>query len=238
VLTESTEKKSEREQVRKRGTVFLIPVLLLVLVRPAMAQTRVEVAFHGGASVFNDKAATISSALGDLPARIELLTGSSVGVTGTFFFRDHFGTEVAWLFQNNDLRVSARDPLPFGITGSATVDLRVQHVSFSGLVSATGREAGVRPFFSAGIGAVVYQPTAEGKGVVESVVGVRPRSDTRFAFNVGAGVRVRVAGRFGLRWDIRDYISGIPDFGLPGDILKARGKFHNLVHLVGVSFIF
>ncbi len=94
----------------------------------------------------------------------------------------------------------------------------------------------VLPFVTAGLGAAFV--TLSQETISEALdplrAGIGPiKSETVFVVNAGAGIRVRLSERFGIRIDARDFISRPLRYGLPKNssdpnaaVLPVSGAFH------------
>ena len=74
------------------------------------------------------------------------------------------------------------------------------------------------PFASAGLGAAIYRPTSEAKRIASDPLqgNISELIESgRFSFNYGFGVKRRLTDIFGLRFDVRGFLSRSPTFGLP-----------------------
>jgi len=100
------------------------------------------------------------------------------------------------------------------------------------------------PYVTAGVGAtfaVLAQETiTEALDPLEAGIGPM-KSEKIFAFNAGTGVRFRLNERFGLRLDVRDYMSRPVRYGLPKSsnnpdesVLPVSGVFHQFAGSIAV----
>lgn len=222
----------------KSWRLALLAALLLAGCLPLHGQERGEIALRGGLSVFNHATARLPALLAPVRVRVDFATGGNVGLTGTRNFGGFLGLEGNWLYQRGSFRLRAVETPPLGFPSSATVGMRLHHFDVSGLLYATRPRSRVRPFGSVGVGVAIYQPTEKARDAVEAALGFRPSTDVRLAWNYGAGVKVRITRHFGLRWDISDYVTGIPRFGASAEQIRTSGRFHNLVTTIGASVTF
>jgi opacity protein-like surface antigen len=91
-------------------------------------------------------------------------------------------------------------------TGQANQGMAIHQGFYDFLYYATKEGARVRPFAAGGVqfSNFVQPGTSAGQG----------GGNTKFGVNYGAGVKVRLSSRFGLRFDFRQYATGKP-FSLP-----------------------
>jgi len=83
----------------------------------------------------------------------------------------------------------------------------------------------IRPFVCGGGGFSTFFPPGtsafQGNGI------------TKFGYNYGGGVKVRLSPIYGMRFDLRDYVTGKP-FDLP----NVRGMLHNVEVSAGIAILF
>lgn len=96
------------------------------------------------------------------------------------------------------------------------------------------------PYVTAGMGATFVIVSQD--AITEAIhAGMGPlKSETIFAFNAGAGVRIRLNERAGLRLDWRDYMSRALRYGIPQSsenpfdiVLPSGGVLHQFAGTVG-----
>lgn len=96
--------------------------------------------------------------------------------------------------------------------------------NFVGYATPEGRR--IRPFAAGGLHfSSFYPPGASvfnGNGI------------TKFGYNYGGGVKVRVSEMFLIRFDVHDYATAKPDLGLSNQ----KGWLHQLVVSSGLAFVF
>jgi opacity protein-like surface antigen len=93
------------------------------------------------------------------------------------------------------------------------------------LAYATPEGTRIRPFATGGVHFSTYYPP--GSSVYSG------NGSTKFGYNYGAGIKVRLTSLFMGRVDIRDYTNGKPDFGLAPD-----GLLHQLEVSAGLGIAF
>ena len=99
------------------------------------------------------------------------------------------------------------------------------HQGFAdGLIHATKEGSRIRPFVAAGINFSNFVPP----GSSASYGG----GQTKFGFNYGAGVKVKVATNWMVRFDFRQYETGKPDF----NIFNPHGRLFQNEISAGVAF--
>ncbi len=170
-------------------------------------------------------------------------TGYVVGARITQNLRNFFAAELEYSFANQRAALVNLSPaLP-------RFDLRqkVHTVNYNGLVYLTRRGSKIRPFGTAGVGVSLFQLSGEtgSRGVA---VGLDLVDRWKFAFSWGGGVKILKWRNWGVRFDFRDTVTGIPDFGLPrvsevvngipGPALRPDGLMHRLQFSGGFVYSF
>jgi opacity protein-like surface antigen len=93
------------------------------------------------------------------------------------------------------------------------------------LVYATPEGTRIRPFATGGVHFSSYYPP--GSSVYSG------NASTKFGYNYGGGIKVRLTSLFIGRVDVRDYTNGKPDFGI-----YPSGKLHQLEVSAGFGVAF
>ncbi len=117
----------------------------------------------------------------------------------------HFGHEFGYAYTRAKVNFS---------DGSEFFGMPIHQGMYNFLLYATREGSYVRPFATGGVHFSTFYPPGTG---AFSGGGV-----TKFGFNYGAGVKVRVSSMFSARLDVRDYWQGKPDFFInpPSGMLK------------------
>ncbi len=98
-------------------------------------------------------------------------------------------------------------------------------VFYDFLLHALPEGSAVRPFVCGGGGFSSFYPP----GTSVSTGGF-----TKFGYNYGAGVKFKVSEKYGMRLDLRDYVTGKP-FGNFADV---RGRLHAIEMSAGFGIVF
>jgi opacity protein-like surface antigen len=168
--------------------------------------------------------------------------GPKLGFRGTFDLDSHWAAEVMYAFSSNDLTVTEENP-PL----EREFDVRVHQITGNALYFFAGQESMFRPFATVGLGISRFSMTGDSKALAGQRFLNQPaivQDENKFAFNLGAGVEARIRDRLGVRFDFRDYISGLPRFGLsdqppsPGAAFYPISGSINNVELSGSVVIF
>lgn len=108
----------------------------------------------------------------------------------------YMGFEFGYAYNRTALHLDGPPPADLGTA---------IHQGFGdGLIYATHEGSRIRPFLAAGINFNNYVPPGSSYG----------GGQTKFGFNYGAGVKVKVASNWLVRFDFRQYETGKPDFGI------------------------
>lgn len=195
---------------------MLIPSLTVIvaLILPAYTEgqeKKYRFEFFGGVNAPLDKNYEIGPPQSDfiIQGKHEFSAGGQAGVRFGLDGARYWGQDYAYSYGSNagTLTTSA---------GTFSFPTRFHQVSSNVLFYPWSLDRSqFFPYVTAGLGAtfvIVSQDT-----ITESIhAGLGPlKSETVFAFNAGAGVRIRINDRAGLRLDWRDYMSRALRYGMP-----------------------
>ena len=154
----------------------------------------------------------------------ELATGGVAGARAGYDLTSHLGLEGAYTYGVNNLRLF-RD-------GSSTTEFgaRNHHLSLNPLWHFSGPDSKLRPYVTAGLGAVWFKPSEEarrdiGLPVNAGLGALGMKTDLMPAFNWGGGVKYNLTRLVQLRFDARNVITRQPHFGLPPNNVIPGGVF-------------
>jgi opacity protein-like surface antigen len=125
-----------------------------------------------------------------------------------------FGNEIGYAYNHGKLSAGGQDQ-----------GMPIHQGMYNFLAYATPEGSKIRPFATGGVHFSTFYPP--GASVFSG------NGTTKFGFNYGGGVKVRVSSAFGIRLDVRDYTNGKP-FGIPG----SSGLLHMLEVSGGVGMYF
>lgn len=180
------------------------------------------------------------------PFRSEFVDGGKVRLRGTLDLTKHWSIEGDYSFGRNNQRITE---LSGGRLEQRDFGVRLSQVHFNFLRFFTSRKSRVRPFLTSGIGAVRFSPTDEAKARAltdkfiddPALIG----STTKINFAIGGGLEARFNRWVGVRFDLKDYISTVPRFGLretpsgpQAAFFPVDGVVHNVEAAVGIVFYF
>jgi opacity protein-like surface antigen len=209
---------------------YRIPGLLLVLLFPAAplsaqvhspSQEKWEVSLSAGVSNVKDKsAATATAGLDTLRlVRLDYDSGYLVGLRITENLGRHFGAELEYSLANQPMAFHDLRP------GLPRIELghRIHSLNYSVLYYPLPRESRLRPFAAFGLGVAFFQLDGDSREAAE-VEGLALRDRWKLAGTFGGGLKYRVTRRLGIRFDIRDQLTGVPDYGLPKQSPSFQGN--------------
>jgi opacity protein-like surface antigen len=193
-----------------------VVVLFLGLAVVGRAQVA-EVAVIGGWSSFTDSNVGflgLDAATGD---QVDVDNGIRIG--GRLSMNRWFlGHEISYAWQKSNLKIE----------NQGSTSMSIQNFYYNFVAHATPQGTAIRPFVTAGVGVSTFFPPG-----VSSLSG---SGDNKFGYNYGGGLKFRLSDKFGLRFDVRDHVTGRPfeKFG----VQTASGKFHNVEYSAGFALLF
>lgn len=132
----------------------------------------------------------------------------------------------SWRFLGHEFGYGyERSALDFGSSGKSGMNIHQGFYDF--MAHATPEGTSIRPFVCAGGGFSSFFPPGtsafSGNGF------------TKFSYNYGGGVKVKLSPIYGIRFDVRDYVSGKPF----GDFFpNVKGQLHNIEVSAGIAILF
>lgn len=175
----------------------LIAVLALAFSSAAWAQTG-ELWVSGGQSLLSNSGLGTEQSTGGTKDDVQLTDGFRFGFRFGFNQGNHYGHEIQYSYNRTNLKFNGQNGSEQGMA--------YHQSGYNLLYYLTPEGSKFRPFGTGGIHFSNYVPPGSS---VSSGGG-----STKVGVNYGAGVKVRVGGIFGVRFDLRQYVNGKP-FGLP-----------------------
>ncbi len=208
-----------------------------------------EVSFFAGYALVSDEefvTAVIDDASGEVVSTqaidVDFDAGPAFAFRVTDNFSRFFGAELEYAFSNHGsvFRNILPDPSPV-----LDVDQRLHKLTYSALVYPLGREGRIIPFGLAGAGATYFQvSTNQDELALTNRVDLRNR--WKFAFTYGGGLKFRVDEKWAIRFDARNQVTQVPDYGLPREIrisadsfspgFRSEGSFQNWQFGAGLTY--
>ena len=146
-----------------------------------------------GESILSNSAIGSTSAFTNL-SNIKLDDGYRFGFRFGFNAGDHLGYEVQYAFNHAQLDQNGTKTAMHFHQGGVNV-----------LYYLTGDKTGIRPFATAGVQFDDFVPPGGA---------INYGSQNKFGANFGAGIKVHVKGMWAVRFDVREYVTGKPDFNV------------------------
>ncbi len=172
-----------------------------------------ELWVSGGGSLFQNSGLGTDLAFSNSSNDIKLDDGWRLSFRFNFNVGDHYGAEVGYAFNHTDLDFNAAAGAAIGVGTSTTavgtptatsIAMHMHQGTFDGLYYPfTTDKDKVRPFLVAGVQFDNFVPPG----------GSSYSGSTKFGLNFGGGVKVKVKGMWGIRFDAREYFTGKPSFG-------------------------
>jgi hypothetical protein len=225
---------------------FLIPLAILVSV-PAFAQTQYRFELFAALDLPQDKQFEISYPQSSVPMKgtHEYSPGARGGVRFGTDGKQRWGQEFNYSYGAN-----ASTIVNHYNGGSFSFTPRSHQFSYNVIwyPLGLGPTKSVFPYLTAGVGATFYtlsqQTVNEALDPNRAGLG-KMKNESIFAFNAGGGVRFRINSIYGLRIDVRDYVSDPPRYGLPEKsdnpsqvVFPVTGKFHQIEVSIGFVYYF
>ncbi|MGH9340231.1 MAG: outer membrane beta-barrel protein [Acidobacteriota bacterium] len=233
----------------KHGRLTLM--LLFLLPSPTLAQPRVpgifpefdkwEVSAFFGVSYLDDNTFATAQEGGQTQlVGLNFANGYVAGARITENLGENFGAELEYSYANH--------PMTFENLAQDLPRLDRHHhvhkLSYSILYYPLDRHSRIRPFGSVGGGASFYQASGDaGDQAIGQSVELKGR--WKAAFSYGGGVKIKLDEKWGLRADIRDHVTGVPDFALPSQsidpavpAIRPQGELHNWQVSLGILYTF
>ena len=178
---------------------------------------------------------------GSSPVTLDYKAGYSLAFGVIENLAEKFGAEMRYGINS----------LPFGAAGSTvepSMPEQAHHVhelTYSLLVYPRGWKWGrLVPYALGGLGASLFQPSG---GADAASQGVILKNRWKLAGEMGGGVKLYLDPPWSLRFEVRDRITGVPDYGLSrtgsqgedaGGTLPASGRLHHWHFQAGLTYNF
>ena len=141
---------------------------------------------------------------------LDYSSGFLMGVRLTQNLKGKLGAELDYTYANQPLTFLNLSPtIP-----KLSVSHRVHSFVYSILYYFGDRNTRIRPFVSIGAGASLFQIDGSSKFAASSQ-GVDLNDTWKFVGSFGGGVKYMINESIGVRFDVRDLLSGVPGYSLP-----------------------
>jgi hypothetical protein len=175
-----------------------------------------ELWFSFGESIISNSGLGTNQAFGGGPNDFKLDNGYRFGFRFGFNQGDHFGHEIQYAFNHAQLDI-----------GGTQTGMHFHQGGYNFLYYLTSDKSKIRPFGTVGLHYDDFVPPG---GAINN------GSQNKFGANFGGGIKVHVKGMWAVRLDLREYVSGKPDFG--GALAGASGALWQTEISAGVGIGF
>jgi opacity protein-like surface antigen len=170
--------------------------------------------------------------------------GYAFGLNITENNREYLGFEFGYTFAD---QTSTFDNLSPSLQ-TFVIKQKIHNFNYLGLIYLTKRESRLRPYGTVGAGVSLFVPDSSAQRVgVENGLDLARR--WKMSFNWGGGMKWALGKKWGLRFDFRDTVTGIPDYGIPRSAtvpagaqvtpaFRPDGQYHHLQFTVGIYMRF
>jgi opacity protein-like surface antigen len=243
---------SLRANMQKNKTRSLVLLLILTAVQsfvvaqitPPTIHSEWEASFFGGFASASDQTSLtpVEGQSSARPVGLDYKNGYLLGLRITQNLGEYLGAELEYSFADQPLDfVNLRPSLP-------TLDVKhnIHSIIYSILVYPFDRSGRLRPFGTVGGGTSFFYIGKDSKNKAAGE-GIVLKDRWKFAFSFGGGVKYLLTNKLGVRVDVRDQITGVPNYGLPdtspvlpggeiGAAFRADGRIHNWMLNVGLNY--
>jgi len=228
--------------MRRYVLLFVIFVSLCILAASAHAQTYYRFEVYGSANVPRDKDFEIAMPQSTIPLRgkFQMSPGVRGGVRFGVDGLNHWGQDITYSYGTNAAKIMVNPNGEFAFTS------RTHQFAYGPVFYPAGlNRSRVIPYITAGAGGTIYtlsqasinRAFSEGLGSLQNHIS--------FTFNVGGGVRVQLNDNVGIRFDLRDWMSHPPRYGIPASssdpqtfVFPVNGVFQQIEFSVAFVYCF
>jgi opacity protein-like surface antigen len=218
---------------------FLIPLSLFAQIQVPPDEEKWEISFLlGGAFAGDQSAATPIE--GEGTTRVVGLnydSGLLLGVRITENLSEYVAAEFDYTYANQPMKfMDLTATLP-----RLDLDHGIHSLIYSFALFPLGRTSSLKPFGSLGGGASYFWIRGDSSEEAAKL-GVDVKGVWKFVLSWGGGVKYQVDPKWGIRFDFRDLVSGIPSYGLPKTSIggtpafRPSGNLHNWQVSGGISY--
>ena len=193
-------------------TAILLQCHLLAQYPQTSQQKKWEFSFLLGFNSAGDSTSLTPVSGQEVPRLVGLehASGYLVGARVTENLGEHFGAELEYNFANQPMAfVNLTPTLP-----RLDLDHRTHSLVYNVLYYLLPPESSLRPYIVGGIGTSYYQIDGSARDFALTQ-GLDLKNRWKLAGTWGGGVKYFITDMWGVRFDVRDQITGVPDYGLP-----------------------
>ena len=200
-----------------------LPVMLVVFSGALRAQSG-ELWFSAGESILSNRNLGTPFATGGLPTDVQLDNGFRFGFRFGFNTGRHIGHEIQYAYS----RTHFIDNTGAILCTISKAGMAIHEGGYNFLYYATPEGSRIRPFATGGLHFANFVPPGSSA--------TSGGGSTKFGFNYGAGVKVKLGSKFGVRLDVREYETGKPNFG--GLLVHQSGLLRQTEVTAGFGLLF
>lgn len=196
-----------------------MPIVIIVWAAPLVAQQGTRwsdpefegAGFAGGSFIPNQQFGTVGIHYG---------SGYQLGARVNENLNQYWTADLEYSFANQPVRFTNLAP------GIPSLDLgqTIHHFSYSVSYIPLGGFERFRPYAKVGTGATLFYLHSDTRDDALAL-GVAVRDSWKFTMNFGGGFKFMVDDQTALLFDVKDYISGVPSYGLPTAAEVVNGQF-------------
>jgi opacity protein-like surface antigen len=226
----------------KRYASIIVFASLVVFSASAYAETYYRFEFYGSGSIPMDKSFEIGPPQASIPLKGEhkyspgVRGGVRLGVDGS----GHWGQDITYSYGTNATKIVVVPNGEFAFT-HRTHQFAYNPIYYPG---GLGTKKAF-PYLTAGVGGTIFTLSNEtiNNGMVQGLG--KLETHTSFTFNAGAGVRYQFNDKCGIRFDVRDWMSHPPRYGIPAQsnnpdafVFPVSGILHQVEFSIGFVYAF
>ncbi len=222
--------------MKRLASLIIVFAGLLIFTAAAHAETNYRFELYGAAAFPMHKDFEIGppQVFGLIPGQEEFTTGVRGGIRFGVDGLERWGQDFTYSYGLNDAKILIDQSGEFAFTS------RSHQFAYNALFYPGGLKRKLVPFVTAGVGGTIFTVSDKtvNQGYFAGFGKLEPH--TSFAFNAGGGFRCQINDVFGLRFDVRDWMSHPPRYGIPtssefSDVmtLPVSGVFHQVETSVG-----
>ena len=199
-----------------------LPVLFVIFSGAVWAQSG-ELWFDAGESILSNRNLGSPLVPPGPPTDVQLDNGFRFGFRFGFNTGGRMGHEIQYAYSRTHFIDNTGAVL--GAVGSAGMAIHEGGNNF--LYYATPEGSKIRPFATAGVHFANFVPPGSSA--------TSGGGSTKFGFNYGAGLKVRLTSKYGIRFDVREYEMGKPSFNI---LRNQSGLLRQTEVSAGVGILF
>jgi opacity protein-like surface antigen len=178
--------------------LFAPLLMTLALSAPGFGQVA-EFWFGGGQSLISNGGIGTTATIGGTKDDVKLTDGFQINFRLTLNSGTFYGHEVGYAYNRTQLRFETQSP-------AVEQGMAIHEGFYNFVVYPTKEGSRIRPFATGGVHFANFVPPGSSA--------TQGGGQTKFGFNYGGGIKVKLTSLFGLRLDFRQYNTGKP-FDLP-----------------------